>query len=279
MKKIAAVVVTYNRKEKLIHNLSCLKNQTRSIDKIYIIDNASTDGTEKIFDSKRDELIEYIRLDENLGGSGGFAVGIEKAYKEGYDYVWGMDDDAFPDDKALEEIEKVIKYYDEYTCFWSNCDNDDKFTTEYKEVDYWMFVGFFLPRKVIDIVGLPREDFFIYHDDVEYAYRIRKNGYKIIKVKNSIIKHNDYNKREIIKKEFFGRIIEFPKFEDWRMYYLVRNSILMYSWKDLKKYRVFFITLPKIYLKLIILSIPQKSIFLKAVYHGIINKTGKVIKP
>ena len=63
MKKIAAVVVTYNRKEKLIKNLSCLKNQTRRLDKIYVIDNASTDGTKEIFNSTSDELIEYIRLD------------------------------------------------------------------------------------------------------------------------------------------------------------------------------------------------------------------------
>jgi len=277
--KIAAVVVTYNRKEKLIKNLSCLKNQTRSLDKIYVIDNASTDGTKEIFNSTSDELIEYIRLDKNLGGSGGFAIGIEKAYNEGFDYIWGMDDDAFPDIKALEELEKASQEFDELTSFWSNCDNDDDFENEYKKVDSWMFVGFFIPKKVIEKVGFPRSDFFIYHDDSEYAYRIIKKGYKIIKVKKSLINHKDYNKRENIQKNFFRKTIQFPKIPDWRMYYLVRNHILMYNWNDLNKYKTIFYYLPKIFLKLIILSIPQKKVFLKAMYHGIINKTGKVMQP
>ncbi len=43
--KVAAVIVTFNRKEMLIRNLECILNQSRTLDKIYVIDNASTDGT------------------------------------------------------------------------------------------------------------------------------------------------------------------------------------------------------------------------------------------
>ena len=45
MKKVVAVVVTYNRKEKLKINLECLLNQSYKIKKIVVIDNCSTDGT------------------------------------------------------------------------------------------------------------------------------------------------------------------------------------------------------------------------------------------
>ena len=46
--KICAVVVTYNRKDLLVECLNALKNQTYPLDGIYIIDNASTDGTQEL---------------------------------------------------------------------------------------------------------------------------------------------------------------------------------------------------------------------------------------
>ena len=45
---VCAVVVTYNRKRLLLECLESLKKQTRPIDAIYIIDNASTDCTPEI---------------------------------------------------------------------------------------------------------------------------------------------------------------------------------------------------------------------------------------
>ncbi|MCD6105633.1 MAG: glycosyltransferase, partial [Thermosipho sp. (in: Bacteria)] len=40
---VCAVVVTYNRKELLLECLEALRKQTRPLDAIYLIDNASTD--------------------------------------------------------------------------------------------------------------------------------------------------------------------------------------------------------------------------------------------
>ena len=53
--KTAAVIVTYNRKELLLKNLKSLVSQNHSIDKIIIIDNASTDGT---YDYLKDNILE-----------------------------------------------------------------------------------------------------------------------------------------------------------------------------------------------------------------------------
>ena len=61
-----AVVVTYNRKELLIECLESLRNQTKPLNAIYIIDNASTDGTPNLLLEK--EFIEKIppdKLDHN----------------------------------------------------------------------------------------------------------------------------------------------------------------------------------------------------------------------
>jgi len=46
---VCAVIVTYNRKKLLLECLEGLRRQTRPVDAIYIIDNASQDGTSQFF--------------------------------------------------------------------------------------------------------------------------------------------------------------------------------------------------------------------------------------
>ena len=58
--------------------------------------------TENIIDEKIE--VYCIRMNKNIGGSGGFHEGIKKAYEKGYDWIWIMDDDAEPEKTALEEM-------------------------------------------------------------------------------------------------------------------------------------------------------------------------------
>src|SRR4028119_143552 len=93
---VAAVVVTYNRKQLLLECIDALLSQTRSLDKIILIDNACTDGTPEILREKGyldNAYIDYMRLPENIGGAGGFHEGIKRGYEVGYDWLWLMDDD------------------------------------------------------------------------------------------------------------------------------------------------------------------------------------------
>lgn len=278
--KIAAVIVTYNRKEKLLKNLKCVLNQNRKLNKIYIIDNNSTDGTKEYINKiLNNENIKYIKLNKNIGGSGGFYEGIKNAYNDGFDFIWGMDDDAFPDVNALMELEKVSQKLGKLVCLCSNCDNDNKFYSDYKAVNTWMFVGFYISHEVIKKVGFPRNDFFIYHDDSEYAYRIINNGFKIFKVKKSIIDHGNFNSREIYSKNVFNKEVSLPKMSDWKFYYFTRNAILMYKFNDKNKYKELFINCPKIFIKLMIVDKKQINIFLKAFLHGILGISGKRLSP
>ena len=75
--EVAAVVVTYNRKDLLQQCVNKLQNQTCSLD-ILIIDNASTDGTGELFVGSPNNVF-YINTGANLGGAGGFSFGTKKA--------------------------------------------------------------------------------------------------------------------------------------------------------------------------------------------------------
>ncbi|MDW8464040.1 MAG: glycosyltransferase [Geminocystis sp.] len=120
---VCAIVVTYNRKKLLLECLEAIRRQTRPVQGIYIIDNASTDGTpeflkengyinelppenlakpwereftiENLVDGK-EIRVYYVRMHENTGGAGGFHEGVKRAYEKGYDWLWLMDDDVEP---------------------------------------------------------------------------------------------------------------------------------------------------------------------------------------
>ena len=123
--KIAAVVVTYNRKDLLGQCLDSLLQQSHPLDAVFIIDNHSTDGTyEDLLDrnliapagrSDREPVettrpvamggtIHYVRMPENTGGAGGFHEGMKRAAAAGFDRLWLMDDDLLAAPDALETL-------------------------------------------------------------------------------------------------------------------------------------------------------------------------------
>lgn len=139
--KIAAVVVTYNRKALLIECLGGLAVQDRKPDYLYVVDNASSDGTFEHFGQEYflDAACEhtnnarlssehrfwfplpsgggfleglYMRLNQNSGGAGGFHAGVKKASRDGFDWVLVMDDDAELDPKALHILEAFLNRSD-----------------------------------------------------------------------------------------------------------------------------------------------------------------------
>lgn len=284
---LVSLTVTYNRLEQLKQNIDCLLHQTSALDKIYIIDNASTDGTGDYLRSMQKQFpqIKCFRMKTNTGGSGGFSAGIRKAYEDGADFIWGMDDDAYPEPEALEKLLDAYEQTDKHCAMWSNCDEDQEFdNTGRKQIDSWMFVGFFLPRMLITEVGFPRSDFFIYYDDAEYANRIKKYGYDIVKVQDSVVIHQDLGKGKLLERYLFkGTSIEqhlcYPDMADWRVYYEIRNKILMYHMTDKRWRRVVFVEQPKLILGLLLMKPQQTLTALRGYFDGVFGKSGIKIRP
>ena len=105
-KRIAVLVVTYNRKKYLKENIEAVLNQSYSNLNLIICDNNSTDGTGELIEKymARDKRIKYFNTGENLGGAGGFNYGLKYIYGQEYDYCWIMDDDAVPEKDALKSL-------------------------------------------------------------------------------------------------------------------------------------------------------------------------------
>lgn len=192
MNKVAAIVVTYNRIDLLKQCLEALQAQTKPCD-ILIVDNASTDGTQKYVESlaSKFENIKYRNTGANIGGAGGFNFGMKWAVQEGYDYLWVMDDDCLPKVNALEELVRAdnilegnygwlasaVLWKDGNICTMNiprktMVKSVDDFKTPLVEVVMSSFVSLFVPSQIIKQYGLPIKEFFIWTDDWEFTRRV-----------------------------------------------------------------------------------------------------------
>ena len=245
--EVAALLVTYNRKNLLKTALESLINQTKKLSKIIVVDNASTDGTKEFLQgySERHKEIEHLRLEENIGGAGGFYIGLKKLVCDGkYDWIWMMDDDAVPSRNALETLLSFYESLPERTRRkigvlqnrrvhdrdWFERNDGKHFPLRGRKRYFGTFVGFLVKTSVVERVGFPRRDFFIYGDDVEYGFRIRKSGFEMLTIDGSYIYHPNWStplqyffmKRKLIEKGII-------KIQPWRYYYVFRNGLLMFQ--------------------------------------------------
>jgi rhamnopyranosyl-N-acetylglucosaminyl-diphospho-decaprenol beta-1,3/1,4-galactofuranosyltransferase len=234
MDKVIAVVVTYNRQLLLAHCIDALRKQTRKIDKILVINNGSTDHTELWL--RHQEDIEFI-TQENVGGAGGFYRGIKTAFEKSYTWIWLMDDDGYPKEDALEMLLEgdneelclrncsVINKEDKKSFVWKTGNYstlDEVENTVIKNVAH-PFNGTLLHRKIIERVGFPKANLFLWGDETEYYYRIiRKNKIPFYTKANSIHYHpasaysykNDWNLST-----------------NWKMYFYIRNRFVILKTK------------------------------------------------
>lgn len=199
---VAAIVVSFNRRPLLQECLTALLGQSRPPDRVYVVDNASTDGSREYLLglAKQHAQVEVILLNDNLGGAGGFSTGLRAAFGQGFGWYWLMDDDAEPMPDALEHLLNSKKaadtgvvalcgtVFDEArrTQLWHQGEFDTRMrlrasTQEQHDepvfsTSYMSFVGALIRHDAIRRVGFPAAEYFIWNDDVEYSARLSKIG-------------------------------------------------------------------------------------------------------
>jgi rhamnopyranosyl-N-acetylglucosaminyl-diphospho-decaprenol beta-1,3/1,4-galactofuranosyltransferase len=248
---VAAVVVTYNRSQLLLECLDALLRQTRPLDKIVLIDNASTDGTAEILAARgylKHAVIDYVRLPNNTGGAGGFHEGVKRAFETGFDWFWLMDDDAEPYHDALERMEPMFArdgiagvanlavtaagLPDLEHRGWlalrgttprAHRPIEATGLDRELEISFASFVGLAVHRTAVERVGLPKRELFIKGDDLEYCMRLSILG-PIMLVPQSRIVNKDGLVGTLVPCTRFGRTsyrVPFDKL--WLSYFSLRN--------------------------------------------------------
>ena len=231
--KYSVVIVTYNRLNLLKECLQCVDQQTLKVTEIVLINNCSTDGTAEFLEdyAKNHNYVNFITTEKNLGGSGGFELGI-RSVSDNCDYVLLIDDDAMLDKDFFAEIEKNMENGVE--AYSGTIRTDGKIDTSHRrrlknpilmikedvsEIEYEQpffyyqlasFCGLLVSKKIIDKIGFPKGEYFIWYDDTEYSMRISQ----LTKIKN-------INSARINHKTF----ISTDQSLSWKSYYGYRNQI------------------------------------------------------
>jgi len=101
--RVICVVVTRDRRELLSRCLEAIGAQTRPVDRLVVVDNASSDGTPEMVRREFPEA-ELLTLQRNVGSAGGFRAGMEAALARESEWLWLLDDDTIARPDALERL-------------------------------------------------------------------------------------------------------------------------------------------------------------------------------
>ncbi|MCH5299778.1 MAG: glycosyltransferase [Ruminococcus sp.] len=300
-----AVIVTYNRKELLANNIEMLLKQTKKFDRIFIIDNCSTDGTYEFLQNKgwiNNQQFKYIKTESNIGGAGGFYVGTKAAYDDGADWIVLMDDDGAAADENTFSIlyNKAIEFYnqnkgDKKLFINSLVQQGDMLSFKINNIytvegalqiaqngiiegEANPFNGTLVSRELVAEIGYPNKEFFIKGDEVNYKHRSFVSGAYVVTVVDSRYNHP---RPETFEKNVLGKKMPFFVEVPWKEYYAARNFTWMY--KQNKQYKA--IAFELIFVKLLaIFNIKCKKfktikMLFKGVRHGLTGKLGPIVKP
>lgn len=241
---IASVTVAYNSAGALGKQLDALLRQGRRLDEIIVVDNGSQDATVDML-RRNYPQVTVIELGENLGTSGGITAGLSySALQKKHDWTWLLDQDSLPESNALDELVRgysMIEQQHGNTGVIASLPKDAGTGISYPGlhwrgrlvapppemcqqpawfVDATISSGTMIRREVVEKVGFPRADFFIDFVDFEYSLRIRRHGYQIAIIRDSVLHHTMGTPRMM---RLFRFIKLWSGHVPWREYYYSRN--------------------------------------------------------
>jgi rhamnopyranosyl-N-acetylglucosaminyl-diphospho-decaprenol beta-1,3/1,4-galactofuranosyltransferase len=97
---VVAVIVTRDRPVLLAQSLAAIAEQSRRPDHVLVIDNGPDEAVRATVEGSALPAT-YLPSRRNLGGAGGFALGMLHALALGADWVWCADDDGRPADSSV----------------------------------------------------------------------------------------------------------------------------------------------------------------------------------
>jgi GT2 family glycosyltransferase/lipopolysaccharide/colanic/teichoic acid biosynthesis glycosyltransferase len=253
---VSIVIVNYNVKDYLEQTLRSLRRASTGIStEVFVVDNNSTDGSEKLFESEFSE-VRYLRNDENVG----FARANNQALRLAQGrYILLLNPDTIVQEDTLQAMMSFMADHPgagAIGCKILNADGSlqlacrrsfptpsvalfkliglsrlfpkSKLFGRYNltylepdqvhEVDAISGAFMFLRREVIEKVGLLDEDFFMFGEDLDWCYRMKQGGWTIHYVPTTQIVHY---KGESIRRSGLNSLITFYK----AMYIFVRKHM------------------------------------------------------
>ena len=233
--KVSLIIVTYNAMKWAQRCFFSLRNSSVSVNCI-VIDNGSTDGTQNFIKANFPE-VDFIQSPENLGFGKANNIGIETAYKNGADFFYLMNQDAWIFEDSIKKLLNVFETYpkkneigilspmhldgtekklevflDKYIA--QNFENrmiSDLYlnsTENSYEFDFINAAHWLIPKNTIETVGGFNPYFYHYGEDNEYVNRLHFHSKKILLCPESKVVHD--GKQKLNK-------VDYHKFQDFSL--------------------------------------------------------------
>jgi rhamnopyranosyl-N-acetylglucosaminyl-diphospho-decaprenol beta-1,3/1,4-galactofuranosyltransferase len=249
---VVAVVVTRHRRELLADSLKMIGAQTRPPDHLVVVDNGQDDPVRDIVDSCPVPST-YLSSRRNLGGAGGFALGMLHALALGAEWVWCADDDGRPADenvlevllqeaesRNLAEISPVVTNIETPTKLafplrrgltWKR--NTDELGTDFLPGIASLFNGALFRATTLDVIGVPDYRLFFRGDEVEIHRRLARSGLPFGTSLRVAYLHPDGS--DEFKPMLGGRLHAQDPENEVKRYYTYRNRGYLLSQPGLRK--------------------------------------------
>lgn len=195
---VYAVVVTHRRVTQLAESLTAVVTQSRTPDHLIVVDN-DDDAAVRDLVASQPVPSTYLGSRRNLGGAGGFALGMLHALAAGADWLWLADDDGRPADSAvLDRLLYCATRYGlaEVSPMVCNIDEPERLAFPLRRGLVWrrrveelvrdgddllpgiasLFNGALFRADAVEAVGVPDLRLFIRGDEVEVHRRLVRSG-------------------------------------------------------------------------------------------------------
>jgi GT2 family glycosyltransferase len=212
---VAIIITAWNQAELTADCLASLGQPASAM--IVLVDNGSDPPLQPIL-HPRFPHIEFLRNEENLGFAGGYNTGLRYALAQGYAYLFLLNNDTIVDTACIDELLKAcranprlglimpkIYYASEPTRIWSVGANyrpwlgelrddwrgewDSARTAQPRLIEFAPLCAAFIPRPVLEEVGLLDEQFFLYYEDLDFCQRLGEVGYQLQMVPTAKVWH------------------------------------------------------------------------------------------
>jgi rhamnopyranosyl-N-acetylglucosaminyl-diphospho-decaprenol beta-1,3/1,4-galactofuranosyltransferase len=249
---VVAVVVTRHRAELLSTSLKVMAEQTRPPDHLVVVDNGP--------DQPAADVVRacplpstYLPSQRNLGGAGGFALGMLHALALGAQWVWCGDDDGRPaDEHVLATLlhEARSRRLAAVSPMVVNIDDPERLAFPLRRGLTWkrhraelgvdflpgiasLFNGALFAASTLDVIGVPDYRLFFRGDEVEIHRRLVRSGLPFGTSLRAAYVHPDGSAE--FKPMLGGRLHAQDPADDVKRYYTYRNRGYLLSQPGLRR--------------------------------------------
>ena len=230
--RLAGVLILYNPSNEVLDNILTYLD---GLEILYVLDNSERPNITVIDRLKMLPKIYYVAFGKNKGIS--YALNYALELTHGYQFLLTMDQDSkfrTGEFSTYKEKLDLLKDSEPKIAIYSiNYVKNKLHRSPCEYVTDTITSGSIIDIGVAKEVGGFDLNLFIDQVDLEYCYRVREFGYRIIVFYDLFLLHHLGNPKQY---NIFGRTIQVTNHNAGRRYYIVRNMLyVMRRYKDIRR--------------------------------------------